>query len=243
MPYHPTINSLERSRTWEGDDSNPNSLQRRFSLSSPGELGNRTSPIPRSPSFSDQQEVSREPHLPTPSKLNRNSAFAPSRVERLLRERQLRRNNNNNSSNSLFPFQDEGDSRSADFAKTGSNERVGIKERDGPHREEGSDHSPGLGTTYYERNRLEDGRPFKQRLLVVANRLPVSATRIGEDSWSLEISAGGLVSALLGVKQFEAKWIGWAGVNVPDEAGQIALSKALAEKTSLKQSPDLKVIG
>lgn len=44
-----------------------------------------------------------------------------------------------------------------------------------------------------------DGRPFsRQRLLVVANRLPVSAVRRGEDSWSLEISAGGLVSALLG---------------------------------------------
>ncbi|KAK9153184.1 hypothetical protein Sjap_000664 [Stephania japonica] len=73
-------------------------------------------------------------------------------------------------------------------------------------------------------------RPYKQRLLVVANRLPVSAVRRGEDSWSLEISAGGLVSALLGVKEFEARWIGWAGVNVPDETGQRALTKALAEK-------------
>ncbi|GAY54976.1 hypothetical protein CUMW_160900 [Citrus unshiu] len=76
-----------------------------------------------------------------------------------------------------------------------------------------------------------DGRTFsRQRLLVVANRLPVSAIRRGEDSWSLEISAGGLVSALLGVKEFEARWIGWAGVNVPDEIGQKALTKALAEK-------------
>lgn len=33
-----------------------------------------------------------------------------------------------------------------------------------------------------------------------------------------------------GVKEFEARWIGWAGVNVPDEAGQKALTKALAEK-------------
>lgn len=33
-----------------------------------------------------------------------------------------------------------------------------------------------------------------------------------------------------GVKEFEARWIGWAGVNVPDEAGQRALTKALAEK-------------
>ncbi|KAJ0083088.1 hypothetical protein Patl1_12071 [Pistacia atlantica] len=57
-----------------------------------------------------------------------------------------------------------------------------------------------------------DGRPLKQRLLVVANRLPVSAVRRGEDSWSLEISARGVVSALL------------------DEIGQKALTKALAEK-------------
>lgn len=34
----------------------------------------------------------------------------------------------------------------------------------------------------------------------------------------------------LGVKEFEAKWIGWAGVNVPDEVGQRSLTKALAEK-------------
>ncbi|KAL8129818.1 hypothetical protein V2J09_018973 [Rumex salicifolius] len=80
-----------------------------------------------------------------------------------------------------------------------------------------------------ELERIEPRQPT-QRLLVVANRLPVSAVRRGEDSWSLEISAGGLVSALLGVKEFEARWIGWAGVNVPDEVGQKALTKALAEK-------------
>lgn len=33
-----------------------------------------------------------------------------------------------------------------------------------------------------------------------------------------------------GVKEFEARWIGWAGVNVPDEIGQKALTVALAEK-------------
>ncbi|GKD37100.1 hypothetical protein Tco_1257307, partial [Tanacetum coccineum] len=32
------------------------------------------------------------------------------------------------------------------------------------------------------------------------------------------------------VKEVEAKWIGWAGVNVPDEPEQGALTKALAEK-------------
>lgn len=34
-----------------------------------------------------------------------------------------------------------------------------------------------------------DGRPLKEQLLVVANRLLVSTVRRGEDSWSLEISA------------------------------------------------------
>ncbi|THG09675.1 hypothetical protein TEA_014619 [Camellia sinensis var. sinensis] len=34
----------------------------------------------------------------------------------------------------------------------------------------------------------------------------------------------------MGVKEFEARWIGWASVNVPDEAKQRALTKALAEK-------------
>lgn len=35
---------------------------------------------------------------------------------------------------------------------------------------------------------------------------------------------------LKGVKEFETRWIGWAGVNVPDEVGQNALTEALAEK-------------
>ncbi|GLU17773.1 hypothetical protein SLE2022_341270 [Rubroshorea leprosula] len=91
----------------------------------------------------------------------------------------------------------------------------------------------------YER---PDGRPYRQRLLVVANRLPVSAVRRGEDSWSLEISAGGLVSALLGVKDFEARWIGWAGVNVPDETGQKALAKALAEKRCIPVFLDEEIV-
>ena len=37
-----------------------------------------------------------------------------------------------------------------------------------------------------------------------------------------------------GVKDVDAKWIGWAGVNVPDEVGQLALTKALAEKVWLQ---------
>ncbi|KAB2065334.1 hypothetical protein ES319_A09G082800v1 [Gossypium barbadense] len=87
-----------------------------------------------------------------------------------------------------------------------------------------------------------DLRASKQRLLVVANRLPVSAVRHGEDSWQLEMSVGGLVTALLGVKEFDTRWIGWAGVNVPDEIGQKALAKALDEKRCIPVFLDEEVV-
>lgn len=172
------------------------------------------------------------------NKFNGNSNVPTSRISRLLELRQLKRT----SRASLNEVSDNSNSP-----------------------EPGSGHDFSRVEQY-----LEDavaGSPPTQRLLVVANRLPVSAVRRGEDSWSLEISAGGLVSALLGnltlaycsvsvlsyvqgadfytsslvqiisnvlllkgVKEFEARWIGWAGVNVPDEVGQKALTKALAEK-------------
>ncbi|XP_031488277.1 alpha,alpha-trehalose-phosphate synthase [UDP-forming] 1-like isoform X1 [Nymphaea colorata] len=136
------------------------------------------------------------------SKYNRNPGVPATRVERLLRERGLRKINRGINS--------------------------GDENLDDEERQE--EVATEVANSYGDRCGREDGRPVKQRLLVVANRLPVSAIRKGKDSWSLEISAGGLVSALLGVKQFETKWIGWAGVNVPDENGQQALTKALAEK-------------
>ncbi|XP_030508576.2 alpha,alpha-trehalose-phosphate synthase [UDP-forming] 1 [Cannabis sativa] len=67
----------------------------------------------------------------------------------------------------------------------------------------------------------------RQRLLVVANRLPFSAIRKGEEQWQLKMDAESFVTAL---QEFDVRWIGWADVNVPDETGKIALTKALAEK-------------
>ncbi|XP_074271225.1 alpha,alpha-trehalose-phosphate synthase [UDP-forming] 1-like [Silene latifolia] len=68
-----------------------------------------------------------------------------------------------------------------------------------------------------------------KRLIVVANRLPITAVRSGKESWTLQRnSAGGLVTALSGIKdQFEMRWVGWTGVSVPDKKGQKSLSKAL----------------
>lgn len=38
------------------------------------------------------------------------------------------------------------------------------------------------------------------------------------------------ILTFLGVNELDAKWIGWAGVNVPDEIGQRSLTEALVDK-------------
>ncbi|ESQ35105.1 hypothetical protein EUTSA_v10006809mg [Eutrema salsugineum] len=76
----------------------------------------------------------------------------------------------------------------------------------------------------------DDACGKRPRLLVVANRLPVSAKRTGENSWSLEMSPGGKFNLLGGVTaQFDTKWVGWPGFDVYNEVEKNALSKSLAE--------------
>lgn len=91
------------------------------------------------------------------SQYSDNSQLPTTRVERLLKQRELKRTKDHDSSSttSADGYSDEG----------------------------------------RERSLVE---PKRHRLLVVANRLPVSASRQDQESWSLEISAGGLVSALIG---------------------------------------------
>ncbi|QCE10205.1 alpha,alpha-trehalose-phosphate synthase [UDP-forming] 1 isoform X1 [Vigna unguiculata] len=169
------------------------------------------------------------------NKFNGNSNIIPDRVERLMRRRELFKSSkasllneapdsNNNNNNVITEYFEHDPRLREDNNSAASYERL-LE-----------------GVAAAVRGEREDGRPFKQRLLVVANRLPVSAIRKGEDSWSLEISAGGLVSALLGVKALEARWIGWAGVNVPDEIGQKALTKALAEKRCIPVFLDEEIV-
>ena len=116
----------------------------------------------------------------------------PTRVERLLRDRELRKINR------AFQ-QDEAGGNGGREAESSEHlpEDCG-REVGGEPDEEIVDGSLAPVITTGQGGRRSGGRPMKQRLLVVANRLPVSAVRRGEDSWSLEISAGGLVSALLG---------------------------------------------
>ncbi|GAB4814718.1 hypothetical protein N2152v2_001764 [Parachlorella kessleri] len=74
---------------------------------------------------------------------------------------------------------------------------------------------------------LVDGGGGPQRLLVIANRLPVSAFKDRAGKWQLQVSAGGLVSALMGVGNIQTKWIGWPGVYVEPGRERDELSAAL----------------
>ncbi|XP_020532073.1 alpha,alpha-trehalose-phosphate synthase [UDP-forming] 1 isoform X2 [Amborella trichopoda] len=165
------------------------------------------------------------------NKYSRSSLSSNTRLDRLLKLRK---------SNKISQFE-EGSKSLANGRSDFFEHELPLKNGAGLDREDENrrESLESNGKSCTERVECEDS---KQRLLVVANRLPVSATRIGEESWSLEISAGGLVSALLGVKQFEAKWIGWAGVNVPDEPGQRALTKALADKRCIPVFLDEEIV-
>lgn len=110
-----------------------------------------------------------------------------SRLERLLREREIRKSNKYSPSTEEARDGNKEPELYSDFSKSENDLREEeILEKIAAARI--SDRFP-----------RQDERPSKQRLLVVANRLPVSAIRKGVESWQLEISVGGLVSAILGM--------------------------------------------
>lgn len=195
MPYSLTINPPERSKAvWEGEDSSdPGSSapQRRVSISTAGELNFRPTHF-----LCDEEVVQRD--VATPSKVSlTSSTVTSSRVERLVREQQLRRNGRCN------PLGDESEGRIEGPGGNGGMGGGGGDRRGGGAVEPGviSNNNQGTGVrmdSFESTGNLTDkGQRATQRLLVVANRLPVSAIRDG-DSWDLKLSAGGLVSALLG---------------------------------------------
>ncbi|KAK8970312.1 Alpha,alpha-trehalose-phosphate synthase [UDP-forming] 1 [Platanthera guangdongensis] len=169
---------------------------------------------------------------------NKYTSRSQNRIDRLLRERELKK------LNKIFTIDDNNAADSSRNSSGGETEVLLEDEMGLGEAHEGGvvEASPISSRTLRDGFGASEGKPMKQRLLVVANRLPVSAFRHGEDSWSLEISAGGLVSALLGVKDVDAKWIGWAGVNVPDVVGQKALRKALAEKRCIPVFLDEEIV-
>uniref|UniRef100_A0ACD5TY49 Uncharacterized protein n=1 Tax=Avena sativa TaxID=4498 RepID=A0ACD5TY49_AVESA len=80
------------------------------------------------------------------------------------------------------------------------------------------------------------------RILIVANRLPVTAKRNEENSWDLDVSPGGLVSALQGVTRVQMMWVGWPGVSVPDKKDQMLITDKLKEKRCIPVFLDEEVV-
>ncbi|KAK8573025.1 hypothetical protein V6N13_048589 [Hibiscus sabdariffa] len=154
------------------------------------------------------------------------------RLERLLRERAIRKSAKSSNDG-------EGEGSSTQAHESGevdlpSTQQESLSSDSGTSsrafNDQGSSEPTPKATASDDACEKKGSQASKQRLLVVANRLPVSAVRCEDDSWQLNVSAGGLVSALLGVKEFETKWVGWAGVTVDDEKGRQTLTQALAAK-------------
>lgn len=131
------------------------------------------------------------------NKYNGNQAVGSTRLERLLRERErLLREKELRKSSKVSHFPNESTDNSRGNELSDHDFRQGEADNGGVSYVE--QYLEGAALAYNEGWERPDGKPTRQRLLVVANRLPVSAVRRGEESWSLEISGGGLVSALLG---------------------------------------------
>jgi hypothetical protein len=65
--------------------------------------------------------------------------------------------------------------------------------------------------------RYETPLGHAKRLIIVANRLPISLHKNSDGEWGFKISAGGLVSALTSIKDLPMLWIGWPGAVVEDQ--------------------------
>ena len=70
----------------------------------------------------------------------------------------------------------------------------------------------------------------KGRLIVVANRLPITVKRSGDGSFDLSISSGGLVSGLQGLaKSTKFEWYGWPGLSIPENEIDMLKSQLKSE--------------
>eukprot|EP00397_Hematodinium_sp_SG-2012_P012902 GEMP01013086.1.p1 GENE.GEMP01013086.1~~GEMP01013086.1.p1 ORF type:complete len:901 (+),score=156.68 GEMP01013086.1:87-2789(+) len=60
-------------------------------------------------------------------------------------------------------------------------------------------------------------RKKSQKLLVLANRLPITLKKEEGGGWTAVRSSGGLVRGLSAVKSFDMIWLGWPGIDVQEE--------------------------
>ena len=74
-------------------------------------------------------------------------------------------------------------------------------------------------------------QPPTSRLIVVANRLPVTCTKnAATGEYSFKLSSGGLVSALVSVRgKLKFVWLGWLGQVIPEADQPRIREQLLAE--------------
>jgi len=70
----------------------------------------------------------------------------------------------------------------------------------------------------------------RQKIIVVANRLPTKPVRDSEGNWIFERCSGGLVSCLAGIQsKFDMVWLGWPGVDVADADKETVANEAMKQ--------------
>jgi hypothetical protein len=99
----------------------------------------------------------------------------------------------------------------------------------------GGPEAPLISRDMRESIESKGGFAFSGRLLLVANRLPMSFVRCSKNAanstnrgWTHTPAAGGLVSAMQGVQADRMVWIGWAGTEIA-EPDQPVISKMCAD--------------
>ncbi|CAK9053744.1 unnamed protein product, partial [Durusdinium trenchii] len=70
----------------------------------------------------------------------------------------------------------------------------------------------------------------RQKVLVVANRLPTKPKRDADGNWTFERCSGGLVSCLAGIRaKFDMVWLGWPGADFNDVEKDIVANEAMKQ--------------
>lgn len=72
------------------------------------------------------------------------------------------------------------------------------------------------------------------KLLIASNRLPVTISKDKDGEYHFKMSSGGLVSALSGAKkQMNFTWIGWPGVDIPEDERELVTKRLMDEYSCL----------
>ncbi|KAE8804668.1 Alpha,alpha-trehalose-phosphate synthase [Hordeum vulgare] len=91
-------------------------------------------------------------------------------------------------------------------------------------------HAPLESTARVPASRLSTLLGPNGRIVIVTNRLPVTANLLEDGRWHLVSSSGGLASALRGVKDVELLFVGWPGISVPEADRSSITEKLLTER-------------